>query len=639
MTRFAPCAPALIAFWLSAGLAAAATETPAALIPLEHFFAEPDIRMVQVSPGGKHLAFLSTLANGKVGVALMEVATGKVEPLVGANDENIDQFVWKGDDTVVYVGDLQGNESGAWRSISLSKRRVVQLAESYRERVADLANQAVLIDELRFDPAHLLVLGNKAIGDRTFGVWKLDVRNGRRSAVEIFGKEDLASLVADNAGRILARTRYSGNSILHEVRPDPMSTFRKIAEFPADQNRWRTWRFQADNETLYVSGTESTDTDRLFTVNVRTGEKSDTIFHHPTGNINNVILSYDRRTFYGVTYTTDKTHAHWVDPQWNALMRQVDASLPETSNEIVSRSADEKLLVFLASSDRNPGTYYLLDRNRGKLMPVGKINARLDPAQLAAMEPISFTARDGLTIHGYLTRPRGSDGKLVPLIINPHGGPYGIRDYWGYNAEVQFLANRGYAVLQVNFRGSGGYGEKFLRAGMREWGGKMQDDLTDAVRWAIEQQIADPDRIAIYGASYGGYAALVGVTLTPELYRCAVNYVGVSDLGILRRWGWAGGRESEDYFREWVGTDKNYIHDRSPVNFVDRIRVPTLHAYGFNDPRVDFEHWKRLEARLKQYSKPYEAVIQDREGHGFYNESARIAFYRKLEQFLDHNLK
>jgi dipeptidyl aminopeptidase/acylaminoacyl peptidase len=203
---------------------------------------------------------------------------------------------------------------------------------------------------------------------------------------------------------------------------------------------------------------------------------------------------------------------------------------------------------------------------------------------------------------------------------------------------VQFLANRGYAVLQVNYRGSGGYGQRFLLAGKHEWGRKMQDDLTDAVHWAIDQHIADPERVAIYGASYGGYAALAGVTFTPELFRCGVNYVGVSDLAVLNRHTYGGDRGTGLYFADWIENDAKSMRERSPVNFIERIRVPTLHAYGENDPRVDIDNWKELKGQLDKYQKPYEFIRVDAEGHGFRKEENRLKFYRAMETFLAANL-
>ena len=216
-----------------------------------------------------------------------------------------------------------------------------------------------------------------------------------------------------------------------------------------------------------------------------------------------------------------------------------------------------------------------------------------------------------------------------------------MRDSWGFNPEVQFLASRGYAVLQVNYRGSGGYGREFLNKGKQQWGRAMQDDLTDAVKWAIAQGYADPARVAIYGASYGGYATLVGLTLTPELYRCGVNYVGASDLDItFKNRGDDAYTTADDfsYQREWVGATAEWRAATSPVNFVQNIRVPSLHAYGEKDPRVRIDHWSRLEAQLKKFGKPYESVTQKRQGHGFREEKASLGFYGTLEKFLAEHL-
>jgi dipeptidyl aminopeptidase/acylaminoacyl peptidase len=270
-----------------------------------------------------------------------------------------------------------------------------------------------------------------------------------------------------------------------------------------------------------------------------------------------------------------------------------------------------------------------------------KRTREIDPARLSPRQPIRYTARDGLEIHGYLTLPRGSAGKKLPLVIHPHGGPFGVRDSWGFDADAQFLASRGYAVLQPNYRGSGGYGRDFINRGRQQWGRAMQDDLTDGVRWAIAQGIADPARVAIYGASYGGYASLIGVTLTPELYACAVNYVGAADLEITFKHrgedAWRTGDEFS-YQREWVGATKAHRAATSPVNLVEHIRVPTLHAYGAEDPRVKIDHWSRLEPQLKKHGKDYQAIVEGRQGHGFRNEKESMTFYAALETFLARHL-
>ena len=259
---------------------------------------------------------------------------------------------------------------------------------------------------------------------------------------------------------------------------------------------------------------------------------------------------------------------------------------------------------------------------------------------MASMQPIHYKSSDGLTIHGYLTVPVGEKAKNLPVVVNPHGGPW-ARDYWGYNPEVQFLANRGYAVLQMNFRSSTGYGKEFWTKGFKQWGKKMQDDITDGVQWLISQGIADPKRIAIYGGSYGGYATLAGVTFTPDLYTCAVDYVGVSNLFTLFETlppYWEQGRQM---MYEMIGNpekDKALLEEVSPIFHIDNIKVPLFVAQGANDPRVKKEHSDQIVNALKQKNIAVEYMVKDNEGHGFHNEENRFDFYRAMERFFAEHL-
>jgi dipeptidyl aminopeptidase/acylaminoacyl peptidase len=634
---------------------AQAAETALKPIPVEDFFAEADYRGVQISPDGKYITFLTTLGTGHVGIALMDLATGKTEPLVAAHDENISLYFWKGPDLIVFGGDLGGNESLALRSIRLKDRGVLDLAESYEESQDDMANPASILDTLKLDPEHIVVLGNKSAGSINVGVFLLDVRNGDRTKTTGADEPGVDNLTVDNAGAVRTRDRRVGNAVVQEVRPNAKSLFYHVAETPADiaieVPAMLPLRFAADNDTLYVVTSDPGQPARLRAyVTSKHAFAREPDFELP-GSLDSLtantadalVMSPDRTRLLGVYYLTDRTHVHWFDDARAALQAKIDAALPGTINRIATSTDDGLMHTVVALSDRQAPVYFLLNlRTDGARKPglslIGRANSKLDPRRLASMEPISYPSRDGLTIHGYLTLPLGRQpGQKLPFIINPHGGPFGIRDEWGFNPEVQFLVSRGYAVLQPNYRGSGGYGTDFLLAGRREWGGKMQNDLTDGVKWAIDQGIADPARVAIVGASYGGYAALAGVTFTPELYRCAVNYVGVSDLSIIT--SWARGQDPDHLFeKNWIGDDKDYLYQRSPVNFVQNIRVPTLHAYGENDPRVDLDHWKRLKAQLDHYGKPYEFVQEGNEGHGFHHESARIGFYRRVEEFLAQNL-
>jgi dipeptidyl aminopeptidase/acylaminoacyl peptidase len=293
-----------------------------------------------------------------------------------------------------------------------------------------------------------------------------------------------------------------------------------------------------------------------------------------------------------------------------------------------------------AYSDRTQGKRYLFDLASGKLTFLAEVTPWLKEADLAEMKPVSYPALDGLTINGYLTLPRGKAPEKLPVVVNPHGGPW-ARDSWGFNSEAQFLANRGYAVFQPNFRGSTGYGRSFWEAGFKQWGRSMQDDVTDGVQWLIKQGIADPKRIAIYGGSYGGYATLAGVAFTPDLYAAAVDYVGVSNLFTFMQTIPPYWKPYLEMMHQMVGdpvADKDLLTETSPAFHVDRIRTPLFIAQGANDPRVNKAESDQVVEALKKRGVAVEYMVKDNEGHGFQNEENRLEFYGAMEAFLARHL-
>ncbi len=631
--RSLPCVLVLCALRLCA------LEPATPRVPLEDFFDEDDSREMQISPDGHYAAFLTTLGWGKVGVALFDLTTGKPpEALVSARDENTKAFFWKGSDYIVYGGDVKGSETYHWRSVPVAPPK-----PGAKRKVRALANGASVLDVKKFDPYHIIAFGSHEDLSNPVPM-TIDVRTGSRAPLDHYDP-DAANIweardILDNNGMLRARERVFGDNTVFEVRSTPEANYTTVTTFPTTDQHWSFLYFARDNETLYLTSNEFTDTRTVYALNVRTCKLGPALFHSDDGEPVGPVVSWDHTKLYGILYETDKPHYHFFDVGRERLQRMIDDALPGTFNQIVDTSENEKVMIVLAWSDRDPGTYFALDTAHHRLSPIVRVKPRIKPDQMRPMEPISFPARDGLVLHGYLTRPALAPGERIPLIIHPHGGPYGIRDEWGFDSEVQFLANRGYAVLQINYRGSGGYGRKFERAGYHEWGGKMQDDLTDAVHWAIAQGFVDPARVAISGASYGGYATLSGLVSTPELYCCGVNYVGVSDLNTLVRTGQAEGTHGTDlFYKQCVGADRDYLRSRSPVNFIDRLRVPLLNAYGYNDPRVEIQQWNRLESKLKEFKKPYEILIEENEGHGFRNESNRLAFYRRMEAFLEKNLR
>ena len=293
-------------------------------------------------------------------------------------------------------------------------------------------------------------------------------------------------------------------------------------------------------------------------------------------------------------------------------------------------------------SDRSLGAYYIYNQQTDKLEKIADVSPWLNEEELAAMQPIQYQSRDGWTIHGYLTLPKGVEAKNLPVVVNPHGGPW-ARDSWTFNPEVQFLANRGYAVLQMNFRGSTGFGRAFWEASFKQWGLSMQDDITDGVNWLIEQGIADANRVAIYGGSYGGYATLAGITLSPEVYACAIDYVGVSNLFTFMNTIPPYWEQFRQMLYEMVGNpddaeDNARMKATSPVYLIDKIKAPLLIAQGANDPRVAQAESDQMVEALRNNGIDVEYILKTDEGHGFRNEENRFEFYEAMESFLQKHL-
>lgn len=633
---------------LLAALALPLSAAPAAPRPpsIDAFFGLPNVMRARVSPDGTKIAFLFPVED-RMAIGVYDLAKKDAHMVVRGVDESIHSFFWKGSDHLVFEADIGGNESWFIGSTDLTGKHVVRIAES-QEHQSLVGSAGSIVDSLPFDPTHIIASGEFVddVGGMTRAAeWYSDAQLAK---INILTKDRViltrlrsgdAGFVVDNTGALRLRESYAKGVLSWTARGLGDKTFEPVTQYPRRgyKENWDFWDFAADNETVYVICRDEYDRGALYTYNTRTHTRSAPIFVPPEGEITDVLQSYDRTKLYGVEYDADKPHYHWFDANRGHVQQVLENTFPDMQVDIISTSADEKVSLVVVRSDRDPGTYYIFDQRAGHLTEFKRIS-NLDPQLMRPMQPITFKARDGLELHGYLTLPAGAEGKRVPLIIHPHGGPYGIRDSWGFDREVQFLASRGYAVLQVNYRGSGGYGVKFLEAGRYQWGRKMQDDLTDAVHWAIDQGIADPKHVAIYGASYGGYAALAGVTLTPDLYCCAVNYVGAADLTIT----FVPSNLSADEFnyqQAWVGKDRAYLEATSPVNLVDRIRVPTLHAYGEHDPRVKLKHWDRLKAELDKYHKPYESLDESDQGHGFRDVKASERFYAAMEQFLAKYLK
>lgn len=397
--------------------------------------------------------------------------------------------------------------------------------------------------------------------------------------------------------------------------------------------------FSADDKIVYVRAEQPQGPDAIVGLDLATRERK-TVLRDDDVNPAEVIYRNGTQVPVGFFFLDGKPRTAFLDESSSEarLYRSLEAAFAGQTVKITSQTADGRLALVVVSSDRNPGDFYLYDTVDKKASLVLARREWFDPEKQSAMQPIKLQARDGLTLHGYLTTPAGSAGKALPLIVMPHGGPYGVRDVWGFDSEVQMLAEAGYAVLQVNYRGSGGYGRDFNQAGARDWGGKMQDDLTDATRWAVAQGIADGDRVCLYGASYGAYAALMGVTKEPALYRCAAGYVGVYDLPKMQADDARMSRRLGNWSTDWIGDDRGRLAEASPNRLADRIKVPVFLAAGGEDEVAPIEHSRMMERALRKAGAPVETLYYDTEGHGFYLESHQREFYTRLLAFMNKHL-
>jgi dipeptidyl aminopeptidase/acylaminoacyl peptidase len=620
-------------------------------VPINSFFGLPAVGMPRLSPDGSKIAFLFP-HEGKMALGVFDRATKQSSLVVRGTDDSISLFFWKGNERLVFLADFQGNESFFIGSTDLSGKNVIRIAETQPGEYLQ-GSMGGVIDALRGRPDQIVVTGyfmppkDSTGGSSTGSGWviaRLNVRNRGLSPLYTYAETDrIPRVQVDNSGVLRLRGRIeAGKALVWEHRSADNAAWVTLARHPFHgyAETWEPKQFAADNRVLWLVSREEHDRGALYAFDTTTGQRGAALFVPPEGEIRDIVTNYDRSQLLGVSYESDRLHFHWFDADRAALQAKLENTFRGTQVQITSTSDDNQIALIHVSYDREPGTYFVLDQKKGSLEQF-KRTREIDPARLSVRKPISYQARDGVTIHGYLTLPTGATGKRVPLVMHPHGGPFGIRDSWGWDPDAQFLASRGYAVLQPNFRGSGGYGRSFIDKGRHQWGRAMQDDLTDGVKWAIEQGIADPKRVAIYGASYGGYATLAGLVFTPELYCCGVNYVGASDLEITfkNRGDDAWVMDDEfSYQQAWVGPTAEYRGATSPVNFVERIQVPSLHAYGEKDPRVKFDHWTRLEAQLKKFGKPYETLNERKQGHGFRDEKASMGFYGRLELFLAEHL-
>lgn len=501
-------------------------------------------------------------------------------------------------------------------------------------KVEDVA--AFLVDDLPGNDKDVIISVSPFTADSYSRVEKLDVYTGRRQPITRAPVRN-ASFYTDNAGKVrftAGQDTDLSNRLYYRATDD--SEWKLINDTRESGLAELPLGFSPDDKIAYFRVEKSQGPDAIVAWDIAADTKTE-VFRDDKADPYPI---YVEGKLCGVRVRDGLPRTHFFDPQSAVakIYRKLEKAFSGQSLEITSITADGKLALVLVDGDRNPGDFFIFDATTNKADRLLSRKEWIDPERVAEVKPVSFKARDGLEIRGYLTAPVGGDAKNAPLIVYIHGGPYTIYDAWGFDEDVQILAAHGYAVLQVNYRGSDNYGHAFALAGKREWGGKMQDDITDATRWAIQQGIADPQKICLYGASYGGYASLMGVAKEPTLYRCAAGYVGVYDLPTMHTDGDVRDRASgKTYIEEWIGP-KDAVAKVSPNRLASQIKVPVFLAAGGEDERAPIQHTEMMEKALRNAGVPVDAVYYPTEGHGFYKLENEREFYAKLLMFFEKNL-
>jgi dipeptidyl aminopeptidase/acylaminoacyl peptidase len=636
------CRPAIIAVAMFAGMSA----TPSwaeAMPPIEVYGKLPSIEAPRLSPDGNFIALLSSV-HGRRCLLIHGLGADHQSHGVCPGSFEVRSFTWKTSERLIVEVYSQSQSAGdelrtesKLVSVDLSGRNVVPLAEARSEKAVDFGQDRI-VDILPADPTHVLIATSTS-DSASPDVLKVDVENGRRRLV-VAGQNRITSWKTDGAGHVRLGTAVEDGQVKIYYRDDDDTPFRLIRQVPAERaSTFSVLSLSGKPGQLYVSSTQATGFRAVYPYDVATDRLLDAYASVPDADIDTLIM--DRGQPMGFGYTIDEPTLVYTDPLFKSDADQVRIALPQFRTTVVDAAAGGQRLLILAAGGNRPGAYFLLTRTGDKatLEPIGAIRPEILDTALAPVTPVSYRARDGLTIHGYVTLPPGQSlgfgSKPLPFVVLPHGGP-SARDALDFDYLAQMIASRGYGVFQPNYRGSRGYGGAFEEAGFAQWGLKMQDDVTDGTQWLIDKKYADPHRICIVGWSYGGYTALMGAIKTPDLYRCAASMAGVTDL--RRRLDRANQSRFADLNLPRFDSDPAIIAANSPVLHADQIRIPILLVHGRRDFTVSVEDSEAMEAALRQAGKPVHALYFDDDDHYLFREDDRVAFLKAIDQFLTENL-
>ena len=617
---------------------AAASAEPARppLIATADFAATQFLSNPKLSPNGEWVLAMIRKA-GKPTLGLLALKTGEIRLLATPKGADLVSYRWAGDGKILIsfgkTSSLFGDDVYVTRLIAYD------IATRNPQFVGKTEEGPEGDDILYVDPGGgwMLLSIQKTIYDYP-SVYRVDLNTLKMKQV-VVDRPDVWEWYADGRGVVRAGIGFTSNKWSLVYRRSEGDRFKSAgsARYDDPKASLGLLRFALDSDQGYILSDEKTGRDALYRFNFATLETGALVYANDTNDISDFRLSEDGNQVRAAYFTDDRDRVTWFDPKLKSVQDELDKAVPGREAWIVSSNRDDSILIVLVTGASDPGGYYLYAPAEGVMHRLAQINDKVHGKRLAATAPVTYKARDGLLIHAYLTLPVGRAPKGLPLIVMPHGGPFGVRDHGDYDYYVQFLANRGYAVLQPNYRGSESYGRDFADKGKGQWGRAMQDDLDDGMDWLVKSGTVDPKRVCIFGASYGGYAAMWGATRNPERYRCAASLAGVSDVARQLKYDRNFFRDSKSA-RAWQSKVQGTAAagDISPLDHVDQLKVPMLLAHGKDDQNVPIKQSDLYAAALKKAGKPFEYYSYEDEGHGLRDQVHVQDFLDKLEAFLKH---
>ena len=606
-------------------------------IPVIDFFETPEKIAFRISPDGRYISYLKPYKD-KQNLFIQSLADGKEYMATSFTDYSVrGDYFWTFNDQIVFFQDIIAIDEIKMFAFNVANRKTRNILTQDKVRIN-------FISRNRKEPDIVNIRMNKR-DPANFDVYRLNINTGELTTY-LVNPGNITQWYPDADGTIRLVKESDGvdENILY--RPNERTPFKRVIA-----NNFKTSvrpiAFTGDKNYFYALSNVNRDKTALVIINAEDGREQKIVYACNNADITDVDYSKNKRRVDLVSWDADKPQKHILSPEIQAIYDKVSANLKGNVIDIIDRDSTENKFIISTYTDRNPGSYYLYENLTGKLTELGDMNSKLKPAELCTMQPVSFTASDGLTINGYLTLPLGDKKTNLPLVVMPHDGPFNgsySRTYWGYNPEVQFLANRGYAVFQVNYRGSTGYGKEFHSAGFKEVGGKIQQDITDGVNWLIAKKTANPKKIAIFGGGFGGFCALYGLSFHPQLYNCGVVQHGLINFFSYIKDAPPFYKPSVKMMYEMVGDpekDATQLRAISPVFNTDKIKSPLLIFQGAKDDRANINELNRFVRELqrqngnemvKYFLKPNERTI-------FKSERNRMQMYSEMEAFLDNNMR